>query len=76
MVTVFNKVDLLDNRESAELIARRTPESVALSALNDSDFSGLSALIEQALAGLRCRVRLRVPQERCGCVHSPYGSCT
>jgi len=64
MVTVFNKVDLLDNRESAELIARRTPESVALSALNDSDFSGLSALIEQALAGLRCRVRLRVPQER------------
>jgi len=64
MITVFNKTDLLDGPVAAEPLVRRTPASVAVSAIRDSDFSALAGLIEEVLAGLRCEVRLSVPQSR------------
>jgi len=63
-ITVFNKADLLENRAAADPLVRRTPASAAVSALEDRDFSSVSALIENALSELRCVVRLRVPQDR------------
>jgi len=64
MITVFNKTDLLENRAAADPLVERTPASTAVSAIEDRDFSALSALIETALSELRCVVRLRVPQAR------------
>ncbi len=64
MITVFNKVDLLASRADADPLLMRTPASVAMSALHDCDVGALRALIEETLAGLRCTVRLCVPQER------------
>jgi GTP-binding protein HflX len=60
-VTVFNKIDKLENRELAEIYARRFPGSVAISARTGEGVNNLVRALETALSAWRLRSRFRIP---------------
>jgi GTP-binding protein HflX len=61
MLTVFNKIDAVGNRELAEAHVRRTPNSVAVSARTGEGIAEMLAELEAQLAAWRLRASYRIP---------------
>ena len=60
-VTVFNKIDKLENSELAETYVKRFPGSVAISARTGENVNKLVQALESALGSWRLRSRFRIP---------------
>ena len=58
---VFNKVDILENRNLAETYCRRFPGSVAISARTGQGIDQFVEVLQSALGAWRLRSRFRVP---------------
>jgi len=58
---VFNKVDILENRNLAETYRRRFPGSVAISARTGQGIDQFVEVLQSALGAWRLRSRFRVP---------------
>ena len=58
---VFNKIDRFENRELADIYARRFPGSVAISARTGEGMGNLVQALENALSSWRLRSRFRIP---------------
>jgi GTP-binding protein HflX len=61
MLTIFNKIDAVGQRELVEAQVRRTPNSVAISAETGEGMSEMLAELEAQLAAWRMRVSYRIP---------------
>jgi GTP-binding protein HflX len=61
MLTVFNKIDAVENRELAEAQVRRTPNSVAISAATGEGVPEMLSELESQLAAWRLRATYRIP---------------
>ena len=61
MLTVFNKIDAVENRELVEAQVRRTPNSVAISAQTGEGMQEMLAELEGQLAAWRLRASYRIP---------------
>jgi GTPase len=61
MLTVFNKIDAVANRELVEAQVRRTPNSVAISAQTGEGLAEVLAELEGQLAAWRLRASYRIP---------------
>jgi len=61
MLTVFNKIDAVSNREMAEAQVRRTPNSVAISAETGEGVEEMLSKLEAQLAAWRLRATYRIP---------------
>ncbi|MBP9842054.1 MAG: GTPase HflX [Simkaniaceae bacterium] len=79
MITVLNKVDLLESREIISMFRVKYPNSLALSATTHEGFELLFETIMKVLSNLRRTFHLRIPQShfnlvseliRVGSVHS------
>jgi GTP-binding protein HflX len=58
---VFNKIDILENRNLAETYRRRFPGSVAISARTGQGIDQFVEVLQSALGAWRLRSRFRVP---------------
>ncbi|PYJ43032.1 MAG: hypothetical protein DME86_03905, partial [Verrucomicrobia bacterium] len=58
---VFNKIDILENRDLAEIYRRRFPGSVAISARTGQGIDQFVEVLQSALGAWRLRSRFRVP---------------
>ena len=58
---VFNKIDILQNRNLAETYCRRFPGSVAISARTGQGIDQFVEVLQSALGAWRLRSRFRVP---------------
>jgi len=58
---VFNKIDILENRNLAETYRRRFPRSVAISARTGQGIDQFFEILQSALGAWRLRSRFRVP---------------
>jgi GTP-binding protein HflX len=58
---VFNKIDRIENRESADAYLKRFPGSVAISARTGENVRGLVHGLQDALNSWRLRLRFRIP---------------
>ncbi len=61
MLTVFNKIDAVENRELAAAQIRRTPNSVAISAQSGEGMAEMLSELEAQLAAWRLRATYRLP---------------
>jgi len=61
MLTVFNKIDALPNRDLVDAQLRRTPNSVAISARAGLGLPAILAELEAQLAAWRLRAAYRIP---------------
>jgi GTP-binding protein HflX len=64
MITVLNKVDLVENPRSLGSFKLKYPRVVGISALNQTGFEDLMRTMMEVIQKLRKVVRLRVPQEK------------
>ena len=62
MMTVLNKVDLLENRDLVSMFRVKYPNLVAISATTGEGFETLFETIMKVLANLRRSFHLRIPQ--------------
>ena len=60
-LTVFNKIDLLENKELIGVYLQKFPGSVAISARNGDGVDELVPALQDALSAWRLRARYRVP---------------
>jgi GTP-binding protein HflX len=58
---VFNKIDILENRDLADIYRRRFPGSVAISARTGQGIDQFVEVLQSALGAWRLRSRFRVP---------------
>jgi GTP-binding protein HflX len=58
---VFNKIDLLENRELASIYCRRFPRSVAISAKTGRGIDQFVEALQAALGAWRLRSHFRIP---------------
>ena len=58
---IFNKIDLLENREPVDAFLEKYPGSVAISARTGAGLDQLVPALQNALASWRLRARYRVP---------------
>jgi GTP-binding protein HflX len=61
---VFNKIDNLENRDSAKTYVERFPGSVAISARTGEGVSNLVQALEIALGSWRLRSQFRIPSDQ------------
>jgi GTP-binding protein HflX len=61
MLTIFNKIDAVENRALIEAQVRRTPNSVAISAQTGEGLPEMLAELEGQLAAWRLRASYRIP---------------
>jgi GTP-binding protein HflX len=61
MLTIFNKIDAVENRELIEAQVRRTPNSVAISARTGEGMREMLLELEAQLAAWRLRAAYRIP---------------
>ena len=61
---VFNKIDNLENRDSAKTYVERFPGSVAISARTGEGVSNLVQALEIALSSWRLRSHFRIPSDQ------------
>lgn len=64
LITVLNKVDQAENRSLIQRMKIRYPKTVEISALNQTGFDDLMALMIREISLLRKKVKLRVPQSQ------------
>ncbi len=66
IVRVYNKIDLLDPEDAQFLIgeAAKTPNSVAVSALNGDGMQDFVAVVEEALADLLVPIEVEIPYSK------------
>src|SRR6266516_6824175 len=69
---VFNKIDLLPNRELAESYVTRFPGSVAISARTGEGLDKLVQALENALSSWRLRSRFRIPSNESALIAEIY----
>jgi len=62
IITVLNKVDLLENKSLIAKFKLKYPRVVVISALNQTGFEELMEAMIDELQNLRKRVKLRIPQ--------------
>ncbi len=62
MITVLNKVDLLENRQIITRFKLKYPRVVPISAKNQEGFDDLMKVMSDVLKELRAVVKLRIPQ--------------
>ncbi|HEY1770248.1 MAG TPA: GTPase HflX [Chthoniobacterales bacterium] len=60
-LTIFNKIDLLENRELVQIYREKFPGSVAISAQTGEQLDELVEALQHALSTWRLRARYRVP---------------
>jgi len=63
IIYVYNKIDLFENKNTPKVFLRRTPDSVAISALKKEGIEKLLKLIEKKIAGDVLDVTLSVPHQ-------------
>ncbi|MBX3118646.1 MAG: GTPase HflX [Fimbriimonadaceae bacterium] len=71
-ITVFNKIDLVEDPTVLRELIAQWPNSVAISALSGEGVPDLMALIVKHVKGLLGRVRALVPYSESGLVQSCY----
>ncbi|MDU4959692.1 MAG: GTPase HflX [Sporomusaceae bacterium] len=74
-VTVYNKIDQIDNPAMAERLLRQD-NTVAISALTGAGIDSLLTMIEQVLAKRKTDMSLLVPYERSGLLSQLYECAT
>ncbi|MFC1806858.1 GTPase HflX [Candidatus Omnitrophota bacterium] len=72
IITALNKVDLLDNKYTIERFRRNIGDCVAISALKETGFGGLSDIISKKLKSLVRTVDLVVPYNKLGLLNKIY----
>jgi GTP-binding protein HflX len=69
---VFNKIDILENRNLAETYRRRFPGSVAISARTGQGIDQFVEVLQSALGAWRLRSRFRVPLSESNLIAEVY----
>ena len=63
MITVLNKIDLVENKNIIGRFKLKYPRVVGISALNEEGFDDLMRTMTEAIKDLRTIVKLRIPQK-------------